>query len=633
MSTAVEARPVPTAGAAATLPAILQRHADTRAKDVALRAKRLGRWEETTWREYENRVERVGLGLRELGIGAGDKVAVLAENRPEWLFADLGTQGIGAVTVGVYPTSAESEVAHVLGDSQSKVVIVEDEEQFDKTLLVRDQLPQLAKIVVIDTRGIRSLEDPATMSLEELEVLGEHRRQSTPSEWRDAVAGLPGGREVAIVVYTSGVAGPPQGVMLSHANLAAAGATTTDFFGARPDEEVLSYLPLSHVAERLVSVVAAVHAGYVVNFGEGGESFPNDLREVQPTFFLGVPRVWERLMASVESRMSNASPLKYWSYARMRRRRAKGRAPRIGRAPDFSARELTFAIAVIVFLGTLGLVGLLLAFLLAPWLTNRTLRKKLGLSRVRIALSGAAPIAPEVLEYFWSLGIPVREVYGQTEDTALATATPEDDVRIGKVGRPLPGVESRVAADGEVLVRSPGNFVGYLGDEAATRAAYEGDWLKTGDLGELDEDGFLSITGRKKDVLITAGGLNITPNHIENLLKVSPFIGEALVIGDRRPYLTALIDIADETVAGWAAQQNLQFTTQTDLVEKPEVRRLIEAAVAEVNRQLADTEQIRGFELFPVDLDETGTLTPTQKVRRERAAEQFRDLIERMYAS
>jgi long-chain acyl-CoA synthetase len=610
MSTAVEARPADTAGAAATLPAVLLRNAEARGKDVALRVKRLGRWEEISWGEYQSRVERLGLGLRELGIGAGDKVAVLAENRPEWLFADLAAQGIGAITVGVYPTSAESEVAHVLADSQSKVVIVEDEEQFDKTLLVRDQLPQLERIIVIDTRGIRSLEDPATMSLEEVEVLGDQRVRSAPGEWRDAVAALPGGPEVAIVVYTSGVAGPPQGVMLSHANLAAAGTITTDFYGARPDDEALSYLPLSHVAERLVSVITAVHAGYIVNFGEGGESFTNDLREVQPTFFLGVPRVWERVMASIQFRMRNASWLKRRNYAFWQRRGA-----RLAPARRRGQRK--------------GVVGDWIGWILL----HRTLRQKLGMARVRIALSGAAPIAPEVLEYFWSLGTPVREVYGQTENTALATATPENDVRIGKVGKPLPGVELRIADDAEVLIKSPGNFVGYLGDEAATGAAYDGDWLKTGDLGELDDDGYLSITGRKKDILITAGGLNITPNHIENLLKVSPFIGEALVIGDRRPYLTALIDMADETVAAWAAQQNLQFTTQTDLAEKPEVRRLIEAAVADANRQLADTEQIRAFDLIPVDLDETGALTPTQKVRRQKAAEQFRDLIERMYAS
>jgi long-chain acyl-CoA synthetase len=609
MSTAVEAPAVPTAGAAATLPAMMLRHAQTRGRAVAMRAKRLGRWEEITWAEYENRAARVGLGLRELGVGAGDKVAVLSDNRPDWLFADLGVQGIGAVTVGVYPTSAESEVAHVLADSECKVVVVEDEEQFDKTLLVRDQLPQLAKIVVIDTRGILSLEDPMTMSLEELEVLGEQRLRDTPGEWRDTVAALPGGRDVAIVVYTSGVAGPPQGVMLSHANLAAAATITTDFYGARPDEDVLSYLPLSHVAERLISVVAAVHAGYVVNFGEGGESFVNDLREVQPTFFLGVPRVWERLGASVQFRMRNASWIKRKNYAFWQRRGAKTAPARMrGRRK--------------------GAVSSALGWLLL----HRSLRQKLGTARIRIALSGAAPIAPEILEYFWSLGIPVREVYGQTENTAVATATPADDVRIGTVGKALPGVEVRVADDGEVLVRSPGNFVGYVGDDEATRAANDGDWLKTGDLGALDADGFLTITGRKKDIIITAGGLNITPNHIENLLKVSPFVAEALVIGDRRPYLTALIDIDDEMVAGWATQQNLQFTTQKDLAEKPEVRRLVEAAVAEANRQLADTEQIRAFELIPVDLDETGALTPTQKVRRQQAAEQFRDLIERMYA-
>jgi long-chain acyl-CoA synthetase len=441
-------------------------------------------------------------------------------------------------------------------------------------------------------------------------VMGEQRLRGVPGEWRDAVAALPGGRDLAIVVYTSGVAGPPQGVALSHANLAAAATITTDFYGAQPDEEVLSYLPLCHVAERLVSVVAAVHAGYIVNFGEGGESFVNDLREVQPTFFLGVPRVWERLAASVQFRMRNASWLKRKNYEFWQRRGAKS-APARRRGRHKGAVSAAFG-----------------------WLLlHRSLRQKLGMSRVRIALSGAAPIAPEVLEYFWSLGIPVREVYGQTENTALATATPEDDVRIGTVGRALPGVELRVADDGEVLVRSPGNFVGYLGDEDATRAAYEGDWLETGDLGELDGDGFLSITGRKKDILITAGGLNITPNHIENLLKVSPFIGEALVIGDRRPYLTALIDLAEETVAAWAGQQNLQFTTQADLAEKPEVRRLIEAAVAECNRQLADTEQIRAFDLIPVNLDESGALTATQKMRRQKTAEQFSDLIERMYSA
>ena len=610
MSTAVEVPAVPTADAAATLPAMLLRHADSRANDAALRVKRLGRWEEFSWADYERRAASVGLGLRELGVGTGDRVAVLADNRPEWLFADLGTQGLGGVTVGVYPTSSEAEVGHVLDNSVAKIVMVEDEEQLDKTLLVRDQLPHLEKIVVMDTRGIRSLEDPMTMSLEELEALGEQRLRSSPREWRDSVASLRGGHDVAIVVYTSGAAGAPQGVMLSHANLAAAADVTTEFYGARADEEVLSYLPLCHVAERLVSVVAAVRAGYIVNFGEGGESFPNDLREVQPTFFLGVPRVWERLAAGVQFRVRNASRLKRWNYNVWHRRGTKMAAARMrGRRGN----------AVSAFLSWLFL--------------GRSLRTKLGMSRVRVALSGAAPIAPDVLEYLWSLGIPVREVYGQTENTALATATPEDDVRIGKVGRPLPGVEVRIADDGEVLVRSPGNFLGYLGDEAATQAAYDDGWLRSGDLGEIDADGFLAITGRTKDIVMTAAGVNISPNKLENLLKFSPFIRDAMVIGDRRPYLAALIGIDIGMVSVWAQQQNLQFTTQRDLVERIEVRRLVEGAVNEVNRQVDEHEQVQGFELLPIDLEETGALTATQKVRRGTAAAQFQDLIERMYAS
>jgi long-chain acyl-CoA synthetase len=610
VSTAVEVPAVPTADAAATLPAMLLRHADSRPKDVALRVKRLGRWEEFTWADYERRATRVGLGLRELGVATGDRVAVLADNRPEWLFADLGTQGIGGVTVGVYPTSSEAEVGHVLANSVAKVVMVEDEEQLDKTLLVRDQLPHLEKIVVMDTRGIRSLEDPTTMSIEELEVLGDQRFRGTPREWRDSVASLRGGHDVAIVVYTSGAAGPPQGVMLSHANLAAAADITTDFYRARADEEVLSYLPLCHVAERLVSVVAAVRAGYIVNFGEGGESFPNDLREVQPTFFLGVPRVWERLAAGVQFRVRNVSRLKRWNYNVWQRRGAKLAAARMrGRRGSPVSAFLSW-----LFLG-------------------RSLRKKLGMSRIRVALSGAAPIAPDVLEYLWSLGIPVREVYGQTENTALATATPEDDVRIGKVGRPLPGVEVRIADNGEVLVRSPGNFLGYLGDEAATQAAYDDGWLRSGDLGEIDADGFLAITGRTKDIVMTAAGVNISPNKLENLLKFSPFIRDAMVIGDRRPYLAALIGIDIGMVSVWAQQQNLQFTTQRDLVERVEVRRLVEGAVSEVNRQVDEHEQVQGFELLPIDLEETGALTATQKVRRGMATAQFQDLIERMYAS
>jgi long-chain acyl-CoA synthetase len=375
---------------------------------------------------------------------------------------------------------------------------------------------------------------------------------------------------------------------------------------------VLSYLPLCHVAERLSSGINALYAGYVVNFGEGGESFATDLQDIQPTFFLGVPRVWEKMLATVEIRMADASRLKRWNYhfwlkqgRRISRRRMRGRLGPVD--------------GLVYFLGWL--------------LLYRSLRQKFGLARARVAVSGAAPIAPQVLEFFWAIGVRVREGYGQTEGTALATYTPPDDVRIGKVGKPLPGVELRIAGDGEILVRSAGVFAGYLKNEAATRETVDADgWLHTGDVGELDDDGFLTITDRKKDIIITAGGKNISPSEIENMLKVSPYVREAVVIGDRRKYLTALIGIELDTVGNWATRKGIGFTTYRDLTTKAEVRELIQGWVDEVNRDVAQVETIKRFELLPKELDhEEGELTATQKVKRAAIAKEFDELIESMY--
>jgi long-chain acyl-CoA synthetase len=573
---------------------------------VALRKKTLGRWEEITWAEYAARAAAVGAGLRALGVGDGDRVAIHSENRPEWLLADLGAQGIGAVSVGIYPTSPAAEVEYLLGHSKTVVAIVEDEEQLDKALAVRSRLKALKRIVVIDTRGVRDLDDPMLLTFEELEALG---RDNPVTDWGAGV----GGDTVAMIVYTSGTTGPPKGAMLSHDNLVHAADTYAQAFTTSPDDEVLSYLPLSHVAERLVSLIDALKGGYIVHFGEGGESFAVDLREVQPTFFLGVPRVWEKMLATVEIRMADASRVKRLVYNLAIRRGRK--------------------LAVKRMRGSLGPVGRAEAIL---WwvLVFRSLREKLGLSRVRVAVSGAAPIAPQVLEYFWALGVPVREGYGQTEGSALATYTPADDVRIGKVGKPLPGVELRIADDGEILVRSKGVFVGYLDNKKATAETVDRDgWLHTGDIGELDDDGFLAITDRKKDIIITAGGKNISPSEIENMLKVSPYVREAIVIGDKRKYLTALIGIEADTVGNWATRNGVAYTTYRDLSARPEVKELISGCVEEVNRHLAQVETIKRFELLPKELDpEEGELTATQKVKRAAIATQFAPLIDTMYS-
>lgn len=574
---------------------------------VAVRHKQLGIWREYTWNDYADTARLVGLGLRSLGVTSGDKVAVHAENRPEWVFADLGAQGIGAVTVGIYPTSPAAEVCYLLGHSETKVVVAQDEEQLDKTLEVWDQLEDLNYAVVIDPRGVRVLDDPRILTFEELLDLGRAQRGA---DFDESVAELTG-TEVAIIVYTSGTTGPPKGAMISHTNMHAAFTDYDAVFSLGPGDEVLSYLPLCHIAERLVTVINGVSAGYTANFGEGGEAFANDLREVQPTFFLGVPRVWEKMLASVQVRMNDASWFKRRNYQFWTARGSRLASAAMSGKLGWSDR------AVQVF-------GSLMLY--------RALKKRLGMSRCKNALSGAAPIAPQILEWFWSIGVPVREGYGQTENCAQATINPSRDVRIGTVGVPVAGAEVRIAEDGEILTRGAGTFVGYYKNPQATAETIDdAGWLHTGDIGVFD-DGYLKITDRKKDIIITAGGKNVSPSEIENRLKVSPFVREAVVIGDRRKYLTALVGIEYHTVGDWATRRGVTYTTYADLSGKPEVRSLIDGVVQETNLDFAQVETIKRFEFMTIELDhEDGQLTATQKVKRAAITSQFEDLIEQMY--
>jgi long-chain acyl-CoA synthetase len=592
---------------AASLPGLLIQWATQTPERVALRSKNLGRWEELTWAAYATRAAHIGLGLRALGVGAGDRVAIHSENRSEWLLADLGAQGIGAVSVGIYPTSPETEVEYLLTHSESKVIVVEDQEQLDKTLAVRDRLPMLERIVIIDTTGLRGFTDAQVITFAQLEALGTDQPQAEYARAVDALdhAG------VAIIVYTSGTTGPPKGAMLTHRNLVAAAEHIGPAWGPGPGDEVLSYLPLCHVAERLFSLVTALGYGFVVNFPESASTMAADIVEIQPTVFLGVPRVWEKLMAATEIKIQDASRLKRAIYRFFMARGKRTAARRLaGGRPGLSH-----------FLG---------------WLfVYRQLRRKMGLARVRQSISGAAPIAPQVLEWFWALGVTVREAYGQTEGTGLGTVNPPERVKMGTVGPALPVVELRIADDGEILVRSPGVFAGYLKNPEATADTVDPEgWLHTGDVGTLDADGYLTITDRKKDIIITAGGKNISPSEIENKLKISPYIREAVVIGDRRPYLTALLGIELDTVRNWATRQGIAFTTYSDLSSKPEVRALLQDWVDRVNAELSQVETVKKFAMIPRELDhEEGELTATQKVKRAAITKMFEAEIEALYRS
>ena len=607
--TAVTA-PAAAPSALRTLPARLLHWERTTPHLLALRHRDLGLWREFSWRDYAECSAHCGLGLLALGVHAGDRVAIIGDNRPEWLFADLGAQGIGAVVVGVYATSPAEEIHYVLEHSGSAVAVVEDEEQLDKVLAVRDRLPALRHVVLMEPRGAtHHLAEGVALTFDALLDMGRGRDRR---EFDTRVAALDPGA-LAVLVYTSGTTGPPKGAMLTHANLDAAARAIPQAFGSTQEDEVLSYLPLCHIAERIFSVIAPVAVGARVSFGGGADALVADLREVQPTIFFGVPRVWEKMLAGIEIRMGDASWLKrknFHVWMGVGRRLARKRLDRVPLTPADRALEA---------------LGWLLLY--------RPLRERLGMARVRFAGSGAAPVAPQVIEAFWSLGVRIREAYGQTEGTGLATYTPEGDVRPGSVGVPYDGIELRIAEDGEILLRGAGVFAGYYRNEAATRDTVDADgWLHSGDVGELSADGVLTITDRKKDLIITAGGKNISPSWIENRLKVSPWVREAIVIGDRRKFCVALIGIELDTVSAWATRRRLSFTTYRDLSEQPEVRALIAEWVEQVNSDLAPVEQVKRFALLPKALDhDEGELTATQKVKRRAIEQMFRDTIEGLY--
>ena len=589
------------------LPAKLLEHSQTRPNDVAMRHKRFGIWKEFTWEEYLNKVISVSLGFYELGVREGDKVAIHSENRPEWVFADLAAQTLGSVSVGIYPTSPASEVEYLLSHSEASVLVVEDEEQLDKALEAWDRLEKLQKIIVIDPRGVKDLNDPRIITFEDLINLGDLVVGKSFEEMTKTITSS----ETAIIVYTSGTTGPPKGAMITHENLRFAAITWGLVYDYRKNDEVLSYLPLCHVAERVISVANAVYHGYVVNFGEDTNSFTEDLREVQPTFFLGVPRVWEKMLAAVQIRSNDATWLKrslfnFWikQGGLLLQRRLKNKSNFID--------SIWFGI------------GWLFVF--------RSLKKRLGMMRVREALSGAAPIAPQVLEFLMSVGVPVREGYGMTENTAVATIVPADELYLGSVGKALPLCEVRIAEDGEILTRSEGTFKGYFKNLEATKETIIDGWLHTGDIGHIDEFGHLWITDRKKDIIITAGGKNLSPSEIENRIKISPYVREAMVIGDKRKYLTALIGIESDTVGDWATRQGIPYTTYEDLSSKDEVNELVSMIINDANKDFAQVETVKYFKLIPLELDhEDGQLTATQKVKRAAITEQFADLIESMY--
>lgn len=600
------------AALAATLAGRLSLLAARRPDDVALREKDRGVWREISWREYGDRVAAAARALAEVGVGPGDHVAILSDNQPEWLYADLGAQGIGARSVGIYQTNPPRDVAYVLAHSGCRVLFCRDQEQVDKAIEIASDTPTVERVVVFDPRGTRGYDDPRLETWADFVARGRLLLADEPG-WFDARLAERDPDAPSMVVYTSGTTGPPKGALLSCGNAIAVAERVVPLLGITARDTVLSYLPLCHVAEKIFSLFLPLTAGAVVHFGESIDTVREDLREVSPTVFLGVPRIWEKLHASVTLKMKDASWLQRTLFAW---------CCRVGRrlAPTRGKRRRTLLERL------LSRVADLFVF--------RPLQERLGLRRCRLPISGAAPISPDVLHWFHGIGVRVVEGYGMTECAGVSHLTPPDAVVLGSVGVTLPGLECAIGMDGEILVRGPNVFRGYLHDEASTRTTVDEDgWLHTGDVGTL-EDGYLFITGRKKEIIITAGGKNLSPEKIENALKTSPYIKEAVAIGDGRSFVSALVQIDYDATGDWATRQGIPYTTYGDLAAKPAIHRLVDDEVRRANELLARVEQVRAFRILRKELhQDDGELTATQKVRRQAVLALHGDLIENVYGS
>ena len=578
---------------------------------VALREKDLGIWKRVTWNDYYEHVRDFAMGLKALGFEPGDKVSILGDNCCEWLYADVAAQCLHGIAVGIYPTDVAGQVKYILKNSDSKFVVARDQEQVDKVLQVKNELPLLKKVIVIDMKGLRRYKDPLVSSFNETEKIGRTLHEQMPNFFEESIRSTQA-EDVAIIVYTSGTTGDPKGAMISHKGMISMVRGLSQVLEFRPNDSVVSVLPLCHIAERMFSLIFPMYVGYTVNFAESVNTLQEDMKEISPTAFLNVPRIWEKMHSNIMIRMQDAIFFKQWVF--------KAMLPIGERVSHYKLENKP----VPWFWKFLYWISYLTLF--------RALKNQLGLLQTRIFVSGAAPLSPDLIKFYHSIGVPVRECYGMTEMSGISFMPKDHEVRVGGVGKPIPGVEFKLGEDGEIFQKGDLVFVGYYGNPKATQETVMDGWLHTGDVGQVDEEGILYLTDRKKDIIITAGGKNIAPSEIENKLKFSPFIKEAIVIGDRRKYLSCLIQIDLENVSNWAQNNKIAYTTYKSLATHPDVNKLIGKEIEEVNRHFSRVETIKKFKILEKELDpDDEELTATMKVKRAVIEKKFKEIIEAMY--
>ena len=596
-----------------TLSVMFWNAAALRAGTVFMRQKELGLWREWTWDQTARGVREIGHGLLALGLNAGDCASIASNTVIEWVLADLAVLSCGGVSNGIYPTDAAAQVHYLCEDSRTRVLFVEDEEQLDKALAVRSQLPLLRKIVVFDPKGLRDFADADVIDLAQLRELGRQHLQTNPGALDTRTAACRP-EDLAILVYTSGTTGRPKGAMHSHRGLVYAVRGNNRIVTQDETDERMCFLPLCHIAERLGGEYAAIYTGAKLNFVENPETVPENVREIAPTVFTAVPRIWEKFYSGVTIALRESGRVQQLAYAW-----GIGVGGRI--AERVLAREPV---------GTL----LKLQFTLARWLVLNNVRKMIGIHRARFCVTGAAPISPDLVKWYLALGVPMLEVWGMTETCGAATYTPADRIKPGWIGPACPFNEVKLdPATGELMVRGTNVFMGYLNLPEKTAETIDADgWLHTGDVGLVDAEGCFRITDRMKDIIITAGGKNITPSELENDLKFSPYTTDAVVVGDKRPYLTVIVMIDQENVEKYAQDRDIPFSNYGSLTRAPQVQELIQGEIDRVNKKFARVEQIKKFWLLETQLSaEDDELTPTMKLKRKLVEKKYAGHIEAMY--
>ncbi|MDM0045102.1 long-chain fatty acid--CoA ligase [Variovorax dokdonensis] len=596
-----------------TIPEVFWNAVDARADQVWMRQKELGIWRTWTWRQTGDAVAEISAGLIALGLAAGECVSILSNTVVEWVLADLAVLSCGGVCSGIYPTDAPVQVHYLCEDSRTRVLFVEDDEQLDKALEVRDRLPMLDRIVVFDMEGLRDFQDPGVMSLDQLRALGRQHLQASPGAVRERAA-LCKPDDLAILVYTSGTTGKPKGAMHSHHGLVYTVRGYNTLIAQDERDERMCFLPLCHIAERMGGEYFALYTGSVLNFVENPETVPENVREIAPTVFTAVPRVWEKFYSAVMIALKEAGPVQQAAYAWS-----------IGVGEKIAAR---------VMAGEPVGGWLRLQFRIARALALDNVRTLIGIHRARFLVTGAAPISPDLVRWYLALGVPMLEVWGMTETCGASTGMPAARIKPGSIGQAAGYNEVRIDPDtGEILVRGPNVFMGYLHLPEKTAETIDADgWLHTGDVGGVDDEGFFRITDRMKDIIITAGGKNVTPSELENELKFSPYITDAVVIGDARPYLTVIVMIDQENVEKYAQDNDVPFSSYESLTRAAEVQALIQAEIDRVNAKFARVEQIKKFFLLETQLSaEDEELTPTMKLKRKLVQTKYAQRIDAMY--